>query len=233
MKNMSGLQLNDITVSRGKVPIIENLSLQVPMGEVTVLLGPNGAGKTTLLEAISGILPTASGTILLDGVEIQALGRVPRSRAGLTHVQQGRDVFPTLTVEENLLVGSMGANVEEGFDLFPELAKRRNVQAGMLSGGEQQMTVLARSILNRPKILLVDEMSLGLAPLIVQRLMPVIRTLADNGVGVLLVEQFAKLALSIGDSAIVLIQGETQFQGECKALIDEPERLQKAYLGAG
>jgi branched-chain amino acid transport system ATP-binding protein len=227
---MSGLSLVDFTVARGEAVIVRGVNFEVPRGQVTVLLGPNGAGKTTLLEAISGVIPS-SGTIRLAGQEIQNASRVTRARAGLAHVEQGRVVFPSLTVEENLLVGARGNNLEPAFKLFPELEKRRQIAAGKLSGGEQQMVVLARAILGRPNVLLVDEMSLGLAPLIVKRLMPVMRSLADDGVGVLLVEQFAQLALAVGDTALVMNQGRIVYSGSSQALLRNQNLLQRAYLG--
>jgi branched-chain amino acid transport system ATP-binding protein len=227
---MSGLSLVDFTVARGEAVIVRGVNFEVERGKVTVLLGPNGAGKSTLLEAISGVIPS-SGTIRLAGQAIQNASRVTRARAGLAHIEQGRVVFPSLTVEENLLVGARGNDLEPAFKLFPELEKRRQIAAGKLSGGEQQMVVLARAILGRPSILLVDEMSLGLAPLIVKRLMPVMRSLADDGVGVLLVEQFAQLALAVGDTALVMNQGRIVYSGPSAELLRNQSLLQRAYLG--
>jgi branched-chain amino acid transport system ATP-binding protein len=227
---MSGLSLVDFTVARGEAVIVRGVNFEVERGKVTVLLGPNGAGKSTLLEAISGVIPS-SGTIRLAGQAIQNASRVTRARAGLAHIEQGRVVFPSLTVEENLLVGARGNDLEPAFKLFPELEKRRQIAAGKLSGGEQQMVVLARAILGRPNVLLVDEMSLGLAPLIVKRLMPVMRSLADDGVGVLLVEQFAQLALAVGDTALVMNQGRIVYSGPSAELLRNQSLLQRAYLG--
>lgn len=230
---MSGLSLVDFSVARGEALIVRDVNFEVPRGEVTVLLGPNGAGKSTLLEAISGVIPSKSGTARLGNIDITKISRVARSRAGLAHVEQGRMVFPTLSVEENLTVGARGHDLEPAFALFPELEKRRFIAAGKLSGGEQQMVVLARAILGKPSILLVDEMSLGLAPLIVKRLMPIIRSLANDGVGVLLVEQFAQLALGIGDKALVMSQGKIVHHGSSQELLQNSSLLHSAYLGEG
>jgi branched-chain amino acid transport system ATP-binding protein len=228
---MNGLQVDKLSILRGEALIVHEVSLVAPPGEVTVLLGANGAGKTTLLEALSGVIPSQSGTITLGGRPLQQASRVHRARAGLQHVEQGRVVFPSLTVEENLRVGANGAAIEPAFALFPELVKRRTIAASQLSGGEQQMVVLARAILRKPSVLLVDEMSLGLAPLVVKRLMPLMRNLADGGMGVLLVEQFAQLALSIGDTALVMNQGRIVHRAACAELLRQPEVLQAAYLG--
>jgi branched-chain amino acid transport system ATP-binding protein len=228
---MSELSLSKVQVKRGEALIVEGINVSLSRGRVTVLLGPNGVGKTTLLEAISGVLPISAGTMQLEAQEIQRWPRQKRARAGIAHIQQGRVVFPGLSVEENLRAGAHGNPLAPAFELFPELEKRRHVAAGKLSGGEQQMVVLARAILGKPRFLLVDEMSLGLAPLVVKRLMPIVRALADQGVGVLLVEQFAKLALSVGNTALVMNQGRIVYSGPCNDLINDPALLQRAYLG--
>jgi branched-chain amino acid transport system ATP-binding protein len=201
-----------------------------PYGEITVLLGPNGAGRTTLLEAISGILPLQSGDVTLAGASIKAMSRVARHRAGVAHVEQGRAVFATLTVEENLLVSCDAGRATKAYEWFPELIKRRDTKAAELSGGEQQMLVIARALLGRPHFLMVDELSLGLAPLIVRRLLVVLRELASQGVGILLVEQYAELALGVGQRAYVMNHGAVVLQAKCAELLSAPEKLHAAYL---
>jgi len=229
-----GLVVDELTVQRMSFDIVRQASLVAPIGEVTVVLGANGAGKTTMLEAISGVIPIASGTVRLGDRELRSLPRRRRARLGLGHIEQGRRVFGELTTEENLLVAAPKSySTDAAFELFPELLPRRSVRAGLLSGGEQQMLVIARALAVQPKILMVDEMSLGLAPLIASRLITLMRTLADEqGVGVLLVEQFASLALQIGDHAYVMGHGgRIVYDGDCRVLTDHPDILQRAYLG--
>jgi branched-chain amino acid transport system ATP-binding protein len=228
---VSTLVLEQVCVARGQFPIVVDVDLRVPAGEVTLVLGPNGAGKTTLLEAISGILPVKSGSITLGGDPIHRASRVRRARRGLAHVEQGRAVFSDLTVAENLLIATSGGDLTAAFEMFPELESRRGIRAGSLSGGEQQMLVLARAMLAKPSVLLIDELSLGLAPIIVRRLMPVVRALADSGMAVLMVEQYAALALEIGNSVSVLGRGRVIFSGACDELDSQGGVLQGAYLG--
>lgn len=226
----TGLELDDVTVYRGELPIIRNVSIRATPGEVTVLLGANGAGKTTLLDAVAGVIPTKSGTIQLDGEGISALPRDKRARRGLAYVEQGRTIFGELTVDENLAVAARGNPIGRAYELFPELVQRRKITAQMLSGGEQQMLVLARALLAQPAVLMIDEMSQGLAPVIVRRLLPFVEEAAASGIAVLLVEQFAALALSIGTNAAVLSVGQIALEGTCAELRDRMEDVRRAYL---
>ncbi|MBR1217704.1 ABC transporter ATP-binding protein [Bradyrhizobium sp. U87765 SZCCT0131] len=230
---MSKLEVSAVCVDRSHLPVVRDVNLTVESGKISVLLGANGAGKTTLLEGLSGVIPIASGRIAVDGHDVQRARPGERVRAGLAHVEQGRTVFRQLTTDENLRAGARSADaLEEAYELFPELRPRRQIKAGLLSGGEQQMLVIARALVGRPKILLVDEMSAGLAPVIVRRLMTTVRQLADQGLAVVLVEQFAELALAIGDRAYVLRRGQMVYDGSCNELREAPDRLHQLYLGA-
>jgi branched-chain amino acid transport system ATP-binding protein len=226
------LVLNDVTVSRGVGPVISNVSLEIKPGEIVTLVGPNGAGKTSLIESIAGVLIPSAGTITMDDVNITKFSKRKRARSGLAVVEQGRMIFPSLTVKENLqLTARTKADMDEALALFPELEKRLNNLSILLSGGEQQMVVLARAFAAKPKYLLLDEMSLGLAPVVFMRLLPVIEGIAKSGVGVLLVEQFANLALKIAQDSIVVTSGHVSYQGDPKALLNDAELLRQKYMG--
>ena len=226
------LSVEDVTIERAGLAVVRSVSLTVTPGEVTVLLGANGAGKTTLLEGVSGATRVRSGAITLDGKRIERLRAWHRARLGLAHVEQNRTVFRELSVIDNLRAGCRDdASIAEAFELFPALRKQSRVAAGLLSGGEQQMLVISRALLGRPSVLLIDEMSLGLAPVVLERLASAVRALADTGVGVLLVEQFATLALSIADHAYVLAKGEIVFAGGAAELAGDEDRLRALYLG--
>ncbi|MDR2320099.1 MAG: ATP-binding cassette domain-containing protein [Microbacterium sp.] len=229
---MSELVLDGVTVSRGAGPVISDVSLTVRGGEVLALVGPNGAGKTSLIESISGVVGHSAGTLSLDGERIDRLSRVTRARKGIVHIEQGRAVFPSLTVRENLsLTARTPAELEAALAPFPELEKRIDSATALLSGGEQQMVVLARAFAAKPKILLIDEMSLGLAPVVFMRLVPIVQSIAESGVGVLLVEQFTQLALGIAREAVVVAGGRVSFQGTAEDLHADPQLLHRAYLG--
>jgi branched-chain amino acid transport system ATP-binding protein len=227
------LEVRDIDIQRGGLPIIEGVSLTVKSGSITALLGANGAGKTTLIEGICGHIRLARGSILLDGVDVSKQRPVNRARLGLATVEQGRTVFKAMTTGDNLrIVASNTDVVKRAIDLFPELAARVNVRAGLLSGGEQQMLALARALVTSPKVLVIDEMSLGLAPVVVSRLLPLIKEVAvSEDMGVLLVEQFALLALDACDHAYVLRKGQLSYDGPGTILRQDADRLGQAYFG--
>lgn len=229
---MTALDIEKLVVNRAGLPVIRGASLKVDAGTITVLLGANGAGKTTLLEGVAGAAAASGGIVRLGGVQIEALSPYKRARHGLSLIEQGRAVFKDLTVEENLDVARKDdVDTDEVFKIFPELVPRRHVRSGLLSGGEQQMLLIGRALLARPKVLLIDEMSLGLAPLIVQRLMRLTQELANGGLSILLVEQFAAMALAVGHRAYVLRRGEIAFDGVCSDLRKDPQLLHRLYFG--
>ena len=234
------LRLDQLVVARGGRPVVQGVSLEVPAGEVTALLGPNGAGKSSLVLAVGGILKPAGGHVYLG--ERELTGRRPeRIRgAGVAVVPEGRRLLSELTVEDNLRVATYSLTPEEAragrayaHELFPELDKRLSVPARSLSGGEQQMLVLAQALVSKPAFVLIDELSLGLAPVIVQRLIPTIRAVAESGAGVLLIEQFATVALGLAHRAYIMEGGRIRFSGLASELRDQPELLSSAYLLRG
>ena len=234
------LTLTGLVVPRGNRDVVRDVSLDVPPGEVTALLGPNGAGKSSMVLAIGGVLPLKAGSVKLGDLELA--GRRPERirRAGLAIVPEGRRLLPDLTVEDNLTVATYSLSSSEAkagraraLELFPELAKRLRAQARSLSGGEQQMLVLAQALVSAPQFVIIDELSLGLAPVVVQRLIPTIRGVADAGIGVLLIEQFATLALGLANRAYVMEGGRIQYSGYAQELRDDPQLLHSAYLLRG
>jgi len=227
---MTSLHLKDLDVPRGGITVCRGVSVDVQPGQVTVLLGPNGAGKSTLLDGTSGVIPIRSGTVLLGQDDVTSWSRPKRARAGLAYVQQGRTIFATLTVEQNLLIAGGASSLGPSYELFPRLGERFSSLAGLLSGGEQQMLVVARALATKPGVLMLDELSLGLAPVIVKDLLATVRQLADSGIAVLLVEQFAALALTIADTAVVLQKGAVVFNGTAEELKHDRSILEAAYL---
>ena len=232
-----GLRLEDVSVARGGRPVVHEVSLEIPPGQVTTLLGANGAGKSSLVLAVGGLLRTTGGKVVLGDQDLTGLRPEQVRAAGVAIVPEGRRLLPNLTVRDNLRVATYSLTREEAtsgtayaLELFPELEKRWDVDARLLSGGEQQMLVLAQALVSRPRIVLVDELSLGLAPVVVKRLVPTLEAVAESGVGVLLIEQFAHVALGLAQTAYVIEGGRIRYDGPAQKLIDEPELLRSAYL---
>jgi len=234
---MATLSIQNVSVARGPRNVVHDVSIEVPPGEVTALLGPNGAGKSSLALGCAGLARVTKGFINLEDKNL-ANDRPERIRAaGISVVPEGRRMLSDLTVEENLRVATYSLGKRAATDglaytlsLFPELEKRWSIQGRLLSGGEQQMVVLAQALVSRPKILLVDELSLGLAPIVVKRLVPTLAAVAASGVGVLLIEQFAHVALSLANAAYVLEGGKVRYRGSAAELSQHPELLHSAYL---
>ncbi|HVA30219.1 MAG TPA: ABC transporter ATP-binding protein [Gaiellaceae bacterium] len=231
------LRLDGLCVPRGGRPVVSDVTLEIPPGQVTALLGANGAGKSTMVLAVAGILRPSSGRVLLGDRDLTRLRPEQVRTAGVAVVPEGRRLLPALTVEDNLRVATYSlssAHAKEriayALKLFPELEKRWGAPARLLSGGEQQMVVLAQALVSRPRTLLVDELSLGLAPVVVKRLVPTLETVAAEGVGVLLIEQFAHVALALAETAYVIEGGRIRYSGSAQKLRDEPELLHSAYL---
>ncbi len=231
------LRIEDFVVARGGRNVVRGVSLEIPSGEITALLGPNGAGKSSMVLAIGGVLKPVAGKVLLDDHDF-AGKRPERIRsAGIAIVPEGRRLLPELTVAENLRVATYaltGSDAEAGhsraLELFPELEKRLNYPARSLSGGEQQMVVLAQALVSHPRFVIIDELSLGLAPVVINRLVPTIRSVAEAGAGVLLIEQFATLALGLANRAYIMEGGQIQYSGMASELKENPAMLQSAYL---
>ena len=236
---MNILEVNDLNVYYGAIHAIKNISFEIKKGEIVTLIGANGAGKTSTLHAVSGLLPLKSGEVSLNGVNITGVEAHKLVSQGMAHVPEGRRIFTELTVLENLEIGAYTRNDKDGikedlekmFVLFPRLAERKKQLAGTMSGGEQQMLAIARALMSKPTILLMDEPSMGLAPLLVQEIFKIIERInKEEGVTILLVEQNAHMALSVANRAYVLETGEIIKEGAGKDLLDDPD-IKKAYLG--
>lgn len=231
------LDIDSLSAGYDGVPVVRGLSLQVRAGEVVALLGPNGAGKTTSLRAVSGLVGRLEGDITVMGGPVPRLRRAHEvARRGVAHVPEGRAVLGQLTVRENLVLAVRRGrpDFDKALHYFPALTPLMERRAGLLSGGEQKMLVMGRAILSEPRLLLLDELSLGLAPLIFSQLLPIVRRVVeDTGAGALLVEQYAELALSHSDRAYVLSHGDLVLSGPSSELLADRARLDAAYLGSG
>jgi len=228
------LECRNLVAGHGNVAIVRGFDLAVDAGSVLSILGPNGAGKTTLLETLAGLLPRLGGEVAIDGVTIPSGKPNAAARAGLVLVPDDRALFTTLTVEENLEVARKKSSppARDMLEIFPALEKRWTLAAGALSGGEQQMLAAARGLVQQPRVLLIDEMSMGLAPVVVEQLLPLVRKIADTtGAVVVLVEQHVQLALEVADHAMVLVHGEVALRGTAAELAAASDRLAAAYLG--
>ena len=233
------LSIENLNVYYGVIHALHDVSLSVAAGEIVTLIGSNGAGKSTTLMSLSGLLQPASGKVEFEGNNLLDISPHRRVSAGLVQVPEGRRVFATLTVSENLDLGSYARrdkakaqeDLQEVYDLFPRLHERRSQQAGTLSGGEQQMLAVGRALMSRPRLLLLDEPSLGLAPLLVKEIFNVVKRIRDRGVTVLLVEQNAHMALAIADRAYVLETGRIVMTGPAQEIAGDA-RVKAAYLGA-
>jgi branched-chain amino acid transport system ATP-binding protein len=237
---MSELVLEGFTVARNGRPVVSDVNITIPAGEVTALLGPNGAGKSSMVLGVAGVLKPESGTVKLDGEDLT--GRRPERirQAGVAVVPEGRRLLSELTVEDNLAVACYSLSREDAragrewaLELFPELQQRLDTAARSLSGGEQQMLVLSQALVSKPTVMLIDELSLGLAPVIIKRLIPTIRTVAESGVGVLLIEQFATVALGLANRVHVMDRGRIELSASATELKENPDLLHSSYLLGG
>ncbi len=234
---MSMLEVKDLRVAYGKIEAVKGISFSVGEGEVVCLIGTNGAGKTTTLRTISGLIRPSSGEITFQGKRIDTVPAHEIVMLGLAHSPEGRRIFPRLTVEENLLLGAFSRtdsgvkdDLQAAYDLFPILGERAKQPAGTFSGGEQQMLAMGRAMMSRPKLLMLDEPSMGLSPIMMQRIMSTVKTLQSQGTTILLVEQNARAALKLADKGYVLEVGHIVLEGTGRELLVSDE-VRKAYLG--
>ncbi len=232
------LSIKQLSVSYGVIPVLHQLSLEVGRGEIVALVGSNGAGKTTLLNTISGLLPANGGEIVFEQGRIDRMAPHHIVAKGISHIPEGRKIFPYLTVHENLMMGACQRKawsgrktmIRKAAEMFPILGERANQRASLMSGGEQQMLVVARGLMSQPKLLLIDEPSLGLSPVIMANIYEIIRSFPDMGITVLLSEQNAQAALEIADRGYVLQDGEIVLEGAAEELLHS-EMVKKAYIG--
>jgi branched-chain amino acid transport system ATP-binding protein len=230
------LTLENVVSRYGRIEVLHGISIEVKSGEIVTLVGSNGAGKTTLLRVISGVQPRAAGQVSFEGQSIARMAPHLRVKAGIAQVPEGRQVFAPLSIEDNLRLGAwtrtedVSAEIEAIYTMFPVLKEKRALAAGALSGGQQQMLAIGRALMSKPKLLLLDEPSMGLAPLLIEQIMQAIVALRSRGVTVLLVEQNVTAALAIADRAYVIETGKIVLSGEAKALAND-DRVRAAYLG--
>ena len=233
------LEVKNLSVSYGAIEAVKDISFTVNDGEIVSLIGANGAGKTTTLHTITGLVPAKSGSVMYNGVDLLKTHNNKIVTLGMAHIPEGRHVFTRMSVEENLEMGAFSLkdqsdlkkDLDMVYGLFPRLKERRNQKAGTLSGGEQQMLAMGRALMSHPKTILMDEPSMGLSPKLVKEIFSIIRKLQEQGITILLVEQNAKMALSIADRAYVLETGRITMEGDAKELLNN-EQVRKAYLGA-
>jgi branched-chain amino acid transport system ATP-binding protein len=232
------LEVQDVTIRYGAAVAVAGVSLHVGANEVVAILGANGAGKSTLLKAISGLIPLAGGTIRYAGRDLAKVPGYQRARDGIAHVPEGRRIFATLSIRENLVMGgysqpttAVEARMRRTFEQFPILQERRNQAGGSLSGGEQQMLAIARALMSEPRLLLLDEPSLGLSPIAIEQVFAAIRKVREQGVSMLLVEQNSTLALAVADRVCVLRTGRVVLSGSCGEIRSQ-DGLLRAYLGS-
>lgn len=233
------LEVKNLSVSYGAIEAVKDISFTVNAGEIVSLIGANGAGKTTTLHTITGLVPVKSGSVMYNGVDLLKTHNNKIVTLGMAHIPEGRHVFTRMSVEENLEMGAFSLkdqsdlkkDLDMVYGLFPRLKERRNQKAGTLSGGEQQMLAMGRALMSHPKTILMDEPSMGLSPKLVKEIFSIIRKLHEQGITILLVEQNAKMALSIADRAYVLETGRITMEGDAKELLNN-EQVRKAYLGA-
>ena len=233
------LEVKNLSVSYGAIEAVKDISFTVNAGEIVSLIGANGAGKTTTLHTITGLVPAKSGSVMYNGVDLLKTHNNKIVTLGMAHIPEGRHVFTRMSVEENLEMGAFSLkdqsdlkkDLDMVYGLFPRLKERRNQKAGTLSGGEQQMLAMGRALMSHPKTSLMDEPSMGLSPKLVKEIFSIIRKLHEQGITILLVEQNAKMALSIADRAYVLETGRITMEGDAKELLNN-EQVRKAYLGA-
>ena len=233
------LEVKNLSVSYGAIEAVKDISFTVNAGEIVSLIGANGAGKTTTLHTITGLVPAKSGSVMYNGVDLLKTHNNKIVTLGMAHIPEGRHVFTRMSVEENLEMGAFSLkdqsdlkkDLDMVYGLFPRLKERRNQKAGTLSGGEQQMLAMGRALMSHPKTIIMDEPSMGLSPKLVKEIFSIIRKLHEQGITILLVEQNAKMALSIADRAYVLETGRITMEGDAKELLNN-EQVRKAYLGA-